>query len=199
MVRVLELIALLAPIAGAIVLIRYRKRSRPAFVCGIFACVMGLVASGIGLFGQRFSIVSAFTAGDGAAGVMERLDSLTLIRFGLLVAAGALLVVAALIDRRGAKPVGWISGGLLLLGAGIGLHFLSIDMGEGHERLMMIVGVLVEVAQAALLGAGFLVLCVAAVAHRAGNDGRRDPSELAARLGARAWRLYSDSRRGTDR
>lgn len=199
MFRVLEVVGLLAPIGGAVLLLFYRKRSQPAFACGITACAAGVVASGIGVFGTRISIASAFAADEGIEGVVERLDSWTPIRFGLLVVAGALLVIAALIDRQGTKPVAWIVGGLLLMGAGLGLNFVTVDVGSEHERLTEIAGMLIEIAQAAVLGVGFLALCLAAIAYRPGSDGRRDPTELAAHVGMTAWRIYSESRRGSDR
>lgn len=199
MFRVLEVLGLLAPLGGAVLLYLYRKRSRPAFAWGTIACIMGIAASGIGLFGARVSITSAFMASEGIEGALERLDMWALVRFGLLMAAGVLLVVAALADRQRDKPVSWIVTGLILMGGGVGMHFVSLDMGGEHERLTLIVGMFIEMAQAGLLGAGFLAFCIAVIAHRPGTDGRRDPTELAARVGTTAWRIYADSRRGSGR
>lgn len=199
MFRVLEIVGLLAPIGGTILLLLYRKRSPSAFAWGITACVLGIIASGIGFFGTRISIVSAFKGNEGVEGVIERLDSWTLIRFCLLLVASVLLVVAALVDRRSAKPVAWLFAGFFLMSAGSGMHFISADLGGEHERLTVIVGMLIEIAQVGLLGVGFLVLCIAAIAHREGNDGRQDPTQLATRVGTTAWRVYSESRRGPKR
>lgn len=197
--RVLEIVGLLAPIGGTILLLLYRKRSPSAFAWGITACVLGIIASGIGFFGTRISVASAYIADAGIEGVSERLDSWTLIRFCLLVVASVLLVVAALVDRGSAKPVAWLVSGLFLMSAGAGMHFISTDLGSEHERLTVIVGMLIEIAQVGLLGGGFLVLCIAAIAHREGNDGRQDPTQLATRVGTTAWRIYSESRRGPKR
>lgn len=199
MFRVLEVVGLLAPLGGGVLLYLYRKRSRRAFTWGTVACVLGIAASGIGFFGTRISITSAFMGSEGIEGVLARLDMWALIRFGLLVAAGVLLVVAALADRQRDRPVSWIVTGFILMGGGAGMHFVSLDMGSEHERLSAIVGMVIEIAQAGLLGAGFLVLCIAAIAHRPGTDGHREPTELAARLGTGAWRIYSESRRGSGR
>lgn len=199
MFRVLEIVGLLAPIGGTILLFLYRKRSRSAFVWGITACVLGIIASGVGFFGTRISVASAFRADAGVEGVIERLDSWTLIRFCLLLVASVLLVVAALVDRRSAKPVAWLFAGLFLMSAGAGMHFISADLGGAHERLTVIVGMLIEIAQIGLLAGGFLVLCIAAIAYREGSDGRQDPTELAARVGTTVWRIYSESRRGPNR
>lgn len=200
MFRVLEIVGLLAPIGGAILLLLYRRRSQSAFGWGITACVLGIAASAIGFFGTRISILSAFKGDEGVEGVIERLGAWTLIRFCLLLVAGVLLVVASLVDRRSVvKPVGWILGGLLLLGTGAAIHFIAVDLGNDHERLTVIVGMLIEIAQVTLLGVGFLVLCIAAIANREGSDGRQDPTQLAARVGTTAWRIYSESRRGPNR
>lgn len=193
------MVGLLAPLGGAILLFLYRKRSHPAFVLGIAACVLGITASGIGFFAPRISVVSAYTADSGVEGVIERLDSWTLIRFCLLLVASVLLVVAALVDRRNSVSVAWLFAGLLLTGTGAGMHFVSADLGSGHERLTVILGILIEIVQAGFLGGGFLVLCIAAIANREGGDGRQDPTELAARLGTTVWRIYSESRRGSNR
>lgn len=192
MFRVLELLGLLAPLAGAVLLLRYRRRSRPAVAWGMVACALGLLASGLGAIGLRASVLSAYRAGTGVEGVLEALGSWTALRLGLLALAGAVLVVAALVDRRTAPPLGWIAGGLVILVTGLGVHLLEPDMGAGHERLSRIVDVLVEMLQAGLLGIGFLVLCVAAIADRPSEDGRPEPADLLRRAGRAAWRLYSD-------
>lgn len=79
------------------------------------------------------------------------------------------------------------------------MQFVVVDLGSQHQRLTAILGVALEIAQAALLGLGFLVLCIAAVAYREGRDGRQEPTRLAARIGSTMWRLYTDSRRRTGR
>lgn len=195
MFRVLELAGLIAPVFGAVLLIAYRNRSRAAFLIGSAACLLGLGASAIGLFGTRLSVTASYVAGEGLAGVLARLDSWALLRFVLLIAAIALLVIAALVDRAGTKPAGLIAGGMLLTLAGIGLRFVEVDSGMDHERLASIVAVLAEVAETGLLGLGFLVLCVAAIAHRPGSDGRKDPADAMRSLASATWRAYVQARR----
>lgn len=199
MLRVVEIIGLLAPIGGAVLLFLYRKRSRIAYAWGIIACLLGVAASGIGLFGLRLSILGAIETDAGVTGVVQRMDSWTLLRFALLVLATGLLVIAASVDRHKTRPVRWMLSGIALTILGVGVQFVVVDLGSQHQRLTAIVGVALEIAQAALLGLGFLVLCIAAVAYREGRDGRQEPTRLAARIGSTMWRLYTDSRRRTGR
>ncbi|GAA4283583.1 hypothetical protein GCM10022261_11140 [Brevibacterium daeguense] len=199
MLRLLELIGLVAPVVGGVLLFRYRGRSGAAFGWGMAACVLGLLSSGIGLSGQRLSIVAAFLAGDGTAGVLELMDGWALLRFALLFTAGLLLVVAALVDRRGAAPLWWLIPGALLVVAGVGLHFVHVDLGADHERLTAIATVLLEILENGTLGLGFLVLCCAAVAHREGNDALPEPAVLARSAGATIWQVYRGTQGGPRR
>lgn len=191
MLRLLDLVGLLAPLLGAVLLVRYRRRSRAAFALGAVACAAGLAASAIGLLNVRLSVAAAVAAGEGLDAVLERMDGWAVARFALLVVAGGLLVVASIVDRRGRRPVGWIASGALLLLAGIALHAVAVDLGPDRPRLTTIASMLLEVAQTGLLGLGLLVLCVAAVANRPAVDGRAEPSELASRVAGAAWRALA--------
>src|SRR5699024_8127991 len=93
--RILELIGLLAPIAGLVFVTGYRRRSAPAFKWGITACLVGCLASACGIFGIRFSILSAYATNEGFLDVTHRLAPWQLSQFLLLLCAGALLLIAA--------------------------------------------------------------------------------------------------------
>jgi len=194
--RIVELLGLLAPVAGGILLFLYRRRSMLAFTWGVVACVLGLIASGMGLIGVRFSIVSAYRSDSGVDGVLEMLDVWILLRFGLLFVAGLVLVIAAIVDRESKPPISWITVGLAVMVSGLGAHFIEPDLGAGHERLGRILAVFIEIIQHGLLGVGFLILCVAAMANRPDDDDRIEPTELFRNVGGAAWRSYLDIRRG---
>lgn len=198
MFRILEIVGLLAPVVGSVLIVRYRRRSRIAFAWAAIACAAALAASAIGVFSGRVSVAAAIVADEGIGGVLERMDGWALARFVLLLVAGGLLVVAALADRRERRPSGWIAAGILALLAGIALHLVVLDAGADRPRLTAILGVLLEIAQTGLLGVGFLLLCVAAIAHRPSDDGRAEPAEVATRLGAAVLRRATAAR-GTDR
>lgn len=194
MLRILEVIGLIAPLIGVVLLVLYRKRSRPAFAWGMAGSVLGILASLIGLLGKRLSIASAYLADEGLASVLEQMETWATLRFCLLVAAGALLSVAAMVDREGKRPTAWLVGGLALMAVSAVIHFIGVDLGVEHQRLQTILTILVEVAEVGLLGAGLLLLTVAVVAYRPGDDGRTDPADLAQRAGSAAWRLYTANR-----
>src|SRR5690625_5876605 len=115
MFRIIELLGLLAPVAAGILLIRYRQRSRTAFGWGITGCVLAALASGIGVVGERASVVLGLGSGAGVDGMLEQMGTWAWVRFLLLVVGVEILVVVALVDRRdGHRTTGRIIGGVLL-------------------------------------------------------------------------------------
>ena len=166
MLRILELAGLLSPVLGAALLIAYRRRSAAAFGWGLTACVLA------------------------------RMDAWAVAQYGLLLVACALLIVAARVDRERGTPLGWMIAGLVLVAGGVVASFAHVDLGSEHERLTAIVAILIGTVEVAAMGLGFLALCVAAVAHRAHDDGRQEPAELARRLASTAWRTYTETRAG---
>lgn len=200
MIRVLELLALLAPLAAAALLIRYRDRSRQAFVWGIAGCVLGVAASALGLVSSRASVVGALVADEGTSGILERIDTWALVRFVLLLVACALLVIAAVVDRGDRRaPGGWLLAGLVLVAGSIALHGADPALRFDHERLGRILVFVLEAVEVGLLGGGVLVLAVAAVARRPAADDLPEPTDLARRMGTAAWRFYADRGTGTYR
>src|SRR5690606_1952521 len=107
MLRILELAGLLAPVMGAALLLVYRRRSAKAFVWGLAACVLGLLATAIGVLAPRLSALDAVLADADFDGVLARMDAWTLLQYGVLLVACALLIVAARVDRERGVPLGW--------------------------------------------------------------------------------------------
>lgn len=198
MLRLFEFLGLAAPIAGGVLLFFNRGRSIPAFAWGAAGCVTALVASAIAMLARWQAIQGIATDGVWSE-VLEGAEVWVMLRFGLLVIAGALLVIAATVDRNGGPPFSWLAAGLLMMAIGALAHFVTIDLGAEHEGLTVIAGLAIEAAEFGLLGLGILLLCIAAVTRRPGLDGRSDPAELARRIGSTAWRMYSGTRRGDNR
>ncbi len=207
MLHIIEVLGLLAPVAALALLVHYRDRSRPAFAWGLAGGLLGLLGSAAGLVATRASIAGALTAGGGLAESVALLGTWGMVRLGLLLAAVATLVVAALVDRaRRRRPLGWVVGGVLLAVLGLVLGGVEPEV-PGHEGVTMLLELLLEAVQAALVGVAVLLLAVAAVAHRdpgggaggGGQDSRPEPTELARSLGMAAWRVYADHRWSRDR
>jgi len=198
MLRIIELLGLLAPVAAVVLLVLYRTRSRSAFLLGLAGSLVAALATAVGLVSERASLVAAMSSGGGMSEMLEQLDRWAWARFGLLVLGAALLVAAALVDRAEQRaPLGWIAGGLLLAVLGVAARGLDVPV-PGHDGLEMVLGFVIEAVEAALLGVGILLLAVAAVAHRPGragaSDRRPEPTDLARRAGVAAWRLYRGHR-----
>lgn len=197
MLRVLEVAGLVGPVLGGVVLFVYRDRFRPALMWGTIACVLALASLLLGVFGDRVSIAGVLVSGRGIDEAWASASLVFLVRLVLLLVASGVLVIAALVGRDGRSPVGWIAAGVVTMAAGVGLHFIEVDFGGEHRGLAAMAEMMVEVVEIGLVGIGFLVLCVAVVAKRpVGDSGRADPAELARDLAARAWRAYTDGRRG---
>lgn len=194
MLRIIELLGLLAPIGAVVLLVHYRRRSRAAFGWGIAGCLLAALASGIGVIGHQASVATGLSSGAGVDGVLDQMGTWAWARFLILVLATGLLVVAALVDRpHRNRPMGWILGGLALGVLGVLTRVLDLPI-EGHEGLTVVVEILLEAVEAALLGLAVLALAVAAVANRSGTDSRPEPTDVARRAGMAAWRLYNDYR-----
>ena len=180
-------------------MIRYRGRSRAAFRWGIVGCSLALLAAGIGVVAERASFALGLGSGAGMDGVLEQMDTWAWVRFLLLVAGVALLVVAALVDRpEGHGPTGWILSGTVLAAISVVVRTLGAPVTD-REWLTVMIELGMEAVEAALLGLGVLLLAVAATAHRAGVDSHPEPTVLARQAGMTAWRLYNTYRGSRDR
>lgn len=199
MVRIAELLALMAPVAGVWLLVAYRRRSPAAFGWGLAACGLWLAAAAITLWGTRSAIVAVVRDDASVVDALQSVGPWEAARVTLLAAAAVLLVVAALVDRSGKRPVGWLMGGAMIVVLGAALGGAEIDMSASSHRWERILGVLVQAVAPGVLAAGLLVLCFAVMVHRGGDDGRTEPAELARRAGSAAWRMYTSSRGGPDR
>ncbi|MFC0675353.1 hypothetical protein [Brachybacterium hainanense] len=190
MVRIMSLVGLLAPLLGAALLLRFRRRARGAAALGLCACAVALIGSGLGLLGER----TAFLGGD-LEGVAHHLESWSLARLGATGLALVLLLVAAISGEHATRS--WLAPaatGLVLSLAGAGTLLVTVDLGPEHPGLAVLVGLAVETLRFALLGLGTVLLCLAAVASRPAVEDRAgdEPLALAGRTAARAWRMYRE-------
>lgn len=203
MFRILELVGLLAPVAGIVLLVVYRRGAAVGARVGIVGCVVALLASGIGIADTRLAVVGSL----GEASFGEQLSGWTVGRFVLLALAVALLLLGASAGRRrtahnSTRDVGsagptasrtvttLMITGVALAAIGIVVQFVPIDLGVDHERLTKIIGLLMETVEFALLGAGVFALCLAIVTDRPRSDSLPDPGDWLKRSALGAHRLY---------
>lgn len=192
MFRIVELIGLLAPLAGIVLLVLYRRRAVSGAAWGIAGCSLALLASAIGLSGEGLAALGILGGGD----FSQQLHAWSLMRFAVLVFALVLLVVGSL-SGRGGRAWSRNGGVIALVGCGLGLallgalvQLLPVDLGPQHEGLTTLLEIVMETIQFALMGVGVLFLCLAVVSGRPRTDDRGEPSELVGRSVAHAWRLY---------
>lgn len=189
MFRILEVVGMLAPVAGIVVMCVYRRRAATGVAWGVVGAVAALVASAVGFLGPRLSLLGGgMDSGDALLGNMR---SWALLRVGLLLLSVVLLVVGAFSGRGGDRtPVVWLAAGIPLVIVGFALTFVHVRFGGDHEGLSEIVGLLVETAQFALLGLGVLLLCLAVVSGRSAEDGRREPAQMVIGAAMQAKQFY---------
>ena len=204
MFRILELVGLLAPAAGIVLLVIYRRETAGGAGWGVVAgCILALLASGIGIADTRVAAIGSL----GGASFAEQLSGWTVARFVLLALAVALLLIAASAGRRrtahnspgDAVPAGptanrtvtaLMIAGVALSAIGIVVQFVPINLGVDHERLTTIIGLLMEAVEFALMGAGVFALCLAIVTDRPRSDSLPDPGDWLKRSAVGAHRLY---------
>lgn len=100
MFRLLELLGLCAPLAGAGLAVYYRRRLATAFPFALAASLLALIASGIALAADRLR----WFGGD-AEGIVEHMELGAGLRNLFLIGAWALLLVA-IARTRGAEVRG---------------------------------------------------------------------------------------------
>ncbi|MEC3914657.1 hypothetical protein [Nocardia sp. CDC160] len=98
MFRVLELLGLLAPVAGAALAVYYRRRLGGAFPFAMAAAVIGLAGSAVAMIAER----TLFLGGD-TEGMTEHMEIGAALRNLLLIGAWVLLLVAIGRHRRGSE------------------------------------------------------------------------------------------------
>ncbi|MFI1916987.1 hypothetical protein [Nocardia sp. NPDC020380] len=99
MFRLLDLLGLLAPVAGAALAVFYRRRLGSAFPFALLASVFALIASGIAMVSDR---VRWF--GGNAEGIVDRMEVGAGLRNLFLIAAWVLLLVAIARSRGTVAP-----------------------------------------------------------------------------------------------
>lgn len=203
MFRILELVGLLAPVAGIVLLVVYRRGATGAG-WGVVGCVLALVASGIGIADTRLAAVGSL----GGASFGEQLSGWTVGRFVVLALAVALLLIGAAAGRRptvrnsprgAAAPAGPPANrtvtalmivGVALSAIGIVVQFVPIDLGVDHAGLTEVIGLLMETVEFALIGAGVFALCLAIVTDRPRSGSLPDPGDWLKRSAVGVHRLY---------
>jgi len=213
MIRILELVGLLAPLAGLALLIVYRRTTpRASLVLALSGCALAMLGVLVGFLGRRALPLGSLHGG-GFAGMADLMSQVSLLRLALLGVAAALLAVAALQGRPGrarrsgrATALPWLAAGAVLLGIGLvvtvpvtGLeHELT---GRDHEGLALLAGLIGETVEFATLGLGILALTVAVTTGRRSEDagtGRRssrDPAVIVVDTARSAWATFRTLRR----
>ena len=203
MFRILELVGLLAPVAGIVLVVVYRRRAMGSAGWGIAGCVVALLASGIGIADTRLAAIWSLRGADFG----EHLHRWIVGRFVLLGIAVVLLLIGASTRRRqtahialhsaaSANPTAsravttLIITGVALSAIGILVQFVPINLGVDHEGLTKILGLLIETVEFALIGAGVFALCLAIVTDRPHSDSLPDPGDWLKRSALGTHRLY---------
>lgn len=188
----MEIVGMLAPIASVVMLIWYRRRAPRAALIGILGAICAASASAVGFIGAR----AAYFGGGGMEGIAGRLEHWSIPRFILLLLGIALLTVAAFVgSAEGRRIRGRLAvSGVIAAAIGTVLHYVTIDINADHEFINILIPMIVEAAQFALLGAGVLVLSLAVIARRPTDDARADPLAQAQRAASWAWGAYRSTR-----
>lgn len=192
MLKLMEIIGMLAPVAGIVVLFWYRRRAPRAVLLGVLGALFAAAGSVVAFIGGR----AAYFGGGGLEGIFERVEQWTLIRLALLLAGVVFLSIAAFVgpsegrSTRGAL----VAVGVTAAGIGAALGAVTIDIHAEHEFVNFLIPMIVETAQFALLGAGVLILSIAVVSRRPSDDGRKDPLTQARQLATALWGAYRDAR-----
>lgn len=192
MLKLMEIIGMLAPVAGIVVLFWYRRRAPRAVLLGILGALFAAAGSVVAFIGGRV----AYFGGGGLAGIFERVEHWALVRLVLLLAGVTLLSIVAFIGpHEGRRTRGaLVAVGVAAAAIGTALGAVTVDIHAEHEFVNFLIPMLVETAQFALLGAGVFILSVAVVSRRPSGDGRKDPLSQARQVATTLWGAYRDAR-----
>lgn len=201
MLRIIELVGLIAPLAALAVIIVYRHGvPKRATWLAVIGCLFTGASVAVSFIGEHTIILGAMHGGD-IEGIRELAGLITLIRFVVLLLGVLGLAVAAVSNRRDSRsPIGWLTGGigLVLVGVIVGVVISAVENATGHsgdEGIAVVVTILGEAVEFAALGLGTLALSIAVVTRRSGADeNRRDPAELAMGAARTAWTAYRSRR-----
>lgn len=192
MLKLMEIVGMLAPVAGIVVLFWYRRRAPRAVVLGILGALFAVAASAVEFIGGR----AAYFGGGGLEDIYERVEQWSLLRLALLLAGVVLLTIAALVGAaEGRRTRGaLVAVGVTAAAIGTALGAVTVDIHAEHEFVNFLIPMVVEAAQFALLGAGVFVLSIAVVSRRPSDDGRKDPLTQARRAATTLWDSYRRTR-----
>lgn len=187
MLKLMEILGMLGPVAGSVLLLIHRRRAPSAAFLGIIGAVFTLAASTAGLVGERV----AFFGGGGTAAIFERMEQWSTLRLILLLAGVALLTAASFIGpREGRRTRGiFVAVGWLAAAAGVGLPLLDVDIHAEHEFVNVLIPLILEAAQFAFLGIAALVLSIGVVTRRT-PDGGPEPLAQAVHTARSLWGAY---------
>ncbi|MGO2047002.1 MAG: hypothetical protein ACTH2X_07120 [Brachybacterium tyrofermentans] len=205
MIRVLELLGLLAPFAGLALLVVCRRSMPPvAMTFGVTGCLFAALSSLVGLIGKRALPFGALEGG-GAEGMSNLLGTASVLRLGLLAAAIAMLTVAALTGRSDRRPtLPWLTAAVVLLMFGLLVTIPAAELEHLmtlHDRsgLALVVALLGETVEFGALGLAILALTIAVTTRRRDPSEGRDSTVMVADTARAAWTAYRSLRgpRGT--
>lgn len=188
----MEIVGMLAPVAGIVVLFWYRRRAPRAVLVGILGALFAAAGSVVGFIGGR----AAYFGGGGLEGIFERVEQWSLIRLVLLLAGVMLLSIAAFIGPREGRSTrgALVAVGVVAAAIGTALGAVTVEIHAEHEFVNFLIPMLVETAQFALLGAGVFILSTAVVSRRPSDDGGKDPLTQARQVATTLWGAYRDAR-----
>lgn len=188
----MEIIGMLAPVVGIVVLFWHRRRAPRAVGIGILGALFAVASSVVGFIGGRAS----FFGGGGVEGISERIEQWALARLALLLVGVVLLAIAAFIGPREGRGTrgALVAVGVAAAAIGTALGSVHIDVDAEQEFLSIVIPMALEAAQFALLGAGVLILSVAIVSLRPSGDDSEEPLAQARRAGTALWNLYLRTR-----
>lgn len=197
MVRIIEILGVVAPLAALVLLVVYRRAipSR-SLVLGVIGCVLAALNVLVGFVGKRF-VWFGSADGGGVEGMLDWLGTVAALRLGLLVVAVLLLVIAAFHGRsEPARVLPWVLGAVvpLLVGLVTPLVVGEVEhelLARGIDWLAVMVTLLGEAVQFAALGLGVLALAIAVTTgRRSASAPERDSAVLVRDTAQRAWGAY---------